>query len=68
VSRLFSLVAIEFNFTYISEPDQYRASFSWRYDLMLNVESFNGLFDGYYNEDIYLNTPAYWIPNPDCSW
>jgi esterase/lipase superfamily enzyme len=33
-------------------------AFSGRYDLTLNVEHFNDLFDGFYNEDIYFHTPA----------
>ncbi len=41
-------------------------AFSGRYDLTLNVESFNDLFDGYYNEDIYFNTPTHYLPNLDC--
>ncbi len=43
-------------------------AFSGRYDLTLNVEHFNDLFEGYYNEDIYFHTPTHFMPNMDCSW
>ncbi len=43
-------------------------AFSGRYDLTLNVEYFNDLFDGYYDEDIYFHTPNHFLPNLDCSW
>ncbi len=39
------------------------AAFSGRYDLTLNVEHFSDLFDGFYNETIYLNTPSHFVPN-----
>lgn len=41
---------------------------SGRYDLTLNVEYFHDLFDGFYNEDIYFNTPVHYLPNLDCAW
>ncbi len=43
-------------------------AFSGRYDLTLNVECFNDLFDGFYNEDIYFHTPSHFLPNLECSW
>jgi esterase/lipase superfamily enzyme len=43
-------------------------AFSGRYDLTLNVEFFNDLFDGFYNEDIYFHTPSHFLPNLECSW
>lgn len=43
-------------------------AFSGRYDLTLNVEFFNDLFDGFYNENIYFHTPSHFLPNLDCSW
>ncbi len=42
-------------------------AFSGRYDLTLSVESFNDLFDGFYNEDIYFHTPNHFLPNLECS-
>ncbi len=44
------------------------AAFSGRYDLTINVDCFNNLFDGFYNEDVYFNTPTHYLPNLDCSW
>lgn len=41
---------------------------SGRFDLTLNVENFNDLFDGFYNEDIYFHTPNHFLPNLDCPW
>lgn len=43
-------------------------AFSGRYDLTLQVESFKDLFDGFYNEDIYYNTPTHFLPNLNCAW
>jgi esterase/lipase superfamily enzyme len=43
-------------------------AFSGRYDLTLNVEFFNDLFDGFYNENIYFHTPSHFLPNLDCCW
>ncbi len=39
------------------------AAFSGRYDLTLNVESFDDLLSGYYDENIYFNTPTHFLPN-----
>ncbi len=36
-------------------------AFSGRYDLTLAVEHFRNLFDGYYDEDIYFNTPTHFL-------
>jgi esterase/lipase superfamily enzyme len=41
---------------------------SGRYDLTLNIEGFNDLFDGFYNEDIYFHTPSHFLYNLDCPW
>ena len=41
------------------------AAFSGRYDLTLSVDYFGNLFDGYYDEDIYYNTPSHFLPNLD---
>lgn len=37
--------------------------FSGRFDLTLNVEYFKDLFDGFYNEAVYFNTPTHFLPN-----
>lgn len=44
------------------------AAFSGRYDLTLNIEHFNDLLDGFYNEDIYFHTPSHYLPNLNCGW
>ncbi|MES2733532.1 MAG: alpha/beta hydrolase-fold protein [Bacteroidota bacterium] len=36
---------------------------SGRYDLSSPVAEFRGLFDGYYDEDIYFHTPNHYVPN-----
>ncbi|MFD1141780.1 esterase family protein [Larkinella insperata] len=36
---------------------------SGRYDLSTPVEFFRGLFDSYYDETIYYNTPSHFLPN-----
>ena len=38
-------------------------AFSGRYDLTMGVESFGDLFDGYYDENIYYNTPIHFLKN-----
>ncbi len=38
-------------------------AFSGRYDLTLEIESFHNLFDGYYDDQIYFNTPSHYLPN-----
>jgi esterase/lipase superfamily enzyme len=42
-------------------------AFSGRYDLTHAVEQFHDVFDGYYDEDIYFNTPIHYLANlHDC--
>jgi esterase/lipase superfamily enzyme len=36
---------------------------SGRYDLTRPVEDFRDLFDGYYDQTIYFNTPCHFVPN-----
>lgn len=36
---------------------------SGRYDLSVPVAEFRGLFDEFYNEDIYFHTPNHFVPN-----
>jgi esterase/lipase superfamily enzyme len=43
-------------------------AFSGRYDLTLAVEDFHNLFDGYYDGNIYHNTPTHFLPQLDCNW
>ena len=40
-------------------------AFSGRYDLTTPIEWFGDLFDGYYDDDIYYNTPCHFLPNLD---
>lgn len=40
-------------------------AFSGRYDLTESVEYFGDLFDGYYDDSIYFNTPTHFLPNLD---
>ena len=42
------------------------AAFSGRYDLTLNVDCFQDLLDGFYNDDVYFNTPNHFLPNLHC--
>jgi esterase/lipase superfamily enzyme len=44
------------------------AAFSGRYDLTLNVETFQDLFNGYYDENIYFHNPSHFLPNLSCGW
>ncbi|NOT13687.1 MAG: esterase family protein [Methylococcaceae bacterium] len=37
-------------------------AFSGRYDLTMSVDDFHDLFDGYYDENIYFNTPTHFLP------
>jgi esterase/lipase superfamily enzyme len=39
------------------------AAFSGRYDLTQGVEWFGDLFEGYYDENVYFNTPCHFLPN-----
>jgi len=38
-------------------------AFSGRFDLSHDVEHFNNLFDGYYDEDIYFHSPSHFLPS-----
>jgi esterase/lipase superfamily enzyme len=40
--------------------------FSGRYDLTTSPDGFRNLFDGYYDENIYFNTPNHYLPNLNC--
>lgn len=44
------------------------AAFSGRYDLTCSIEHFGNLFDGYYDENIYFNTPCHFLPNLNDPW
>jgi esterase/lipase superfamily enzyme len=44
------------------------AAFSGRYDLTHAVEHFGDLFGGYYDENIYFNTPTHFLPSLTCEW
>lgn len=41
------------------------AAFSGRYDLTMNVDDFGNLFEGYYDDRVYFNTPTHFLPNLD---
>lgn len=41
-------------------------AFSGRYDLTMQVECFSNLLDGFYNDDVYYNTPTHYLPNLTC--
>ncbi len=41
---------------------------SGRYDLTTSPEGFRNLFDGYYDQDIYFNTPCHFIPQINDHW
>jgi len=43
-------------------------AFSGRYDLTLNVEAFQDLLGGYYDENVYFHTPTHFLPNLHCDW
>lgn len=43
-------------------------AFSGRYDLTLSVDHFTNLFDNYYDENIYFNTPTHFLHQLDCDW
>ncbi|MBC7645670.1 MAG: esterase family protein [Pseudopedobacter sp.] len=43
-------------------------AFSGRFDLTLEVENFHNLFEGYYDENIYFNTPCHYLPNLSEGW
>lgn len=41
-------------------------AFSGRYDLTMEVECFSNLLDGFYNDDVYFNTPTHYLPHLNC--
>jgi len=41
---------------------------SGRYDLTLQVECFGDLFGGYYDSEIYFQTPTHFLPGLTCPW
>jgi esterase/lipase superfamily enzyme len=43
-------------------------AFSGRYDLTMSVDHFYDLFDNYYDDNIYFNTPTHFLPDLDCPW
>lgn len=43
-------------------------AFSGRYDLTMPVECFSNLFEGYYDDNIYYNTPSHFLPKLNCEW
>lgn len=43
-------------------------AFSGRYDLTQSVECFGDLFEGYYDDSIYFNTPTHFLPQLNCDW
>ncbi|MBD1390454.1 esterase family protein [Neiella sp. HB171785] len=49
-------------------PDKFQKliAFSGRYDLTMGVEWFTDLFNGYYDDNIYFNTPTHFLPNLQC--
>jgi esterase/lipase superfamily enzyme len=42
-------------------------AFSGRYDLTMSIDDFHDRFDGYYDENIYFNTPTHFLPQLDCT-
>ncbi len=46
-------------------PDRFTGvlALSGRYDLTRSFDGYLDLFDGYYDDDIYFNTPCHFIPN-----
>lgn len=54
--------AINLAFRHPSRFDKVVA-LSGRYDLASSMGSHRGLFDGYYDENIYFNTPSHYMPN-----
>lgn len=40
--------------------------FSGRFDLTMEIESFDNLFSGFYNDDVYFHTPSHFLPNLHC--
>lgn len=44
------------------------AAFSGRFDLTMQVECFDDLFGGYYDQNIYFNTPTHFLHEMNCEW
>lgn len=42
--------------------------FSGRYDLTLKVDAFDNLLGGFYNSEVYFNTPTHFLPNLHCDY
>lgn len=42
------------------------SAFSGRYDLTIQVESFKNLFDGYYDDNVFYNTPTHYLAGLNC--
>ena len=49
----------------LRHPDRFQrvVGLSGRYDLTRVMGSFRDLFDGYYDQDVYFQTPTHFIPN-----
>lgn len=43
-------------------------AFSGRYDLTLNVEYFDDLFSGHYDDNVYFHTPSHYLQNLEDAW
>lgn len=43
-------------------------AFSGRYDLTLQVECFDDLLGGHYDDTVYFHTPTHFLPNLTCDW
>ena len=42
------------------------SAFSGRYDLTMDIEYFQNLFSGYYDENVYFHTPSHFLPQLNC--
>ena len=51
-------------------PQYFRklVAFSGRYDLTMNVEAFQDLLSGYYDDSVYFHMPTHFLPGLDCAW
>ena len=51
-------------------PQQFQklVAFSGRSDLSLTVDSFQDLFGGYYDANVYFHMPSHFLPNLACDW
>ncbi|KQR69151.1 esterase family protein [Rhizobium sp. Leaf341] len=43
-------------------------AFSGRYDLTLQIESFDDLLDGHYDDEVYFHTPTHFLPGLSQTW